>query len=804
MKLIECYIENFGALSQKNIKFSGGLNCFLSENGSGKTTLAAFIKAMFYGFGANKKQSIDENDRKKYAPWGGGLFGGSLTFSYGGELYRIERSFGAKSVTGDEFRLVNAATGELSGKYTENIGEELFGIDEDGFLRTVFLSERILGGKISNDTIAAKLSDLTGTDGDIGDYKAASGRLDEQRKLYYKNGNKGLIADTRAELAACELKIAGLEERRRDAEATEAEILDLRLRLTAASERRDILSVELGKTKSSILRRELIEEYRAKQLRYTTEIGRKDELGRFFLAGVPTEAEINDARDAMIEAEKLSDERIDGGSSELSDLAEFFRRETDHVELAELCRKAKGRTSLSDELQSVRTKLSFCELTMKERFGRDLPDEGELTKHIKALESRGTSLLSCIMLCCIIPILALGIAVNNLIMIAAIPLAIFGIALLSAQYAKRVSAERYAKELGISEKEVLKALLEIQKEVSLHNSTVASDTARIQMLLEEIAAIDADVEKYISNYPHGKKSADEALELIREKLSRYIFLKENAELREESRKDLDMRIAFLRGRANDFLAKYPVSAADPFEEIRARRFEYGRISETVGALYDECRAFRDRHGITDSELESLVEAASCEPLELELAELNTSIRELSGSIIRAESRLNTLSDELLMMDELLCERGELLDKIERYNETLEVIQSTMEILRTASKAITSRYIGPARERFEKYVSSLTGSAEGYTLDTSFVIKKLDRGASRDAESYSRGTRDLHSLALRLALADSLWGGEVPFLVLDDPFISFDNARLAEAKALIRELSKEKQIIYFTCSEERKI
>ena len=70
------------------------------------------------------------------------------------------------------------------------------------------------------------------------------------------------------------------------------------------------------------------------------------------------------------------------------------------------------------------------------------------------------------------------------------------------------------------------------------------------------------------------------------------------------------------------------------------------------------------------------------------------------------------------------------------------------------------------------------------------------------DAYSHGTRDLYYFALRLALVDASFEKEAPFLVLDDPFTHLDDARLREAKALVAALSRERQILYFTCAEER--
>ena len=43
MKLIRCYIENFGKLQNFSYEFKDGLNVIKEENGFGKTTFATFI-----------------------------------------------------------------------------------------------------------------------------------------------------------------------------------------------------------------------------------------------------------------------------------------------------------------------------------------------------------------------------------------------------------------------------------------------------------------------------------------------------------------------------------------------------------------------------------------------------------------------------------------------------------------------------------------------------------------------------------------------------------------------------------------
>jgi DNA repair exonuclease SbcCD ATPase subunit len=62
---------------------------------------------------------------------------------------------------------------------------------------------------------------------------------------------------------------------------------------------------------------------------------------------------------------------------------------------------------------------------------------------------------------------------------------------------------------------------------------------------------------------------------------------------------------------------------------------------------------------------------------------------------------------------------------------------------------------------------------------------------------SRGTVDLVYLSARLALVDVLAEGKHPPLLLDDPFVTFDEHRRAAAARLLRELSQTHQIFLFT-------
>lgn len=156
MKLISCHIDAFGKLKNADVSFKENVTSICEKNGYGKTTLASFIKAMFYGLGANARKNSKLTDRTKYQPFEGGKFGGELVFVSEKGVFKIRRVFN-RTTTLDEFYLYNAENNLKSDAYSSNIGRELFGVGKETFDATIFFGQKELPSEI-NDDIKASLS----------------------------------------------------------------------------------------------------------------------------------------------------------------------------------------------------------------------------------------------------------------------------------------------------------------------------------------------------------------------------------------------------------------------------------------------------------------------------------------------------------------------------------------------------------------------------------------------------------------------------------------------------------------------
>ena len=251
MKLLRCEIENFGCLCGKETVFSDGLNVINEPNGYGKTTLAAFIESMFYGLPAGGRDA-EKNARKKYAPWQGGAFGGLLEFESNGKQYRITRRFDEKSSTKDTFALYLLPSLTPCDDYSENIGQELFGLSQQSFMRSTYVPQRRARLDGCGSDMLARLGNLVeGTDG-ANNYESAKKRLeDARRRLEHYKGGKGEIPEL-----ADKKSILRLER---------ADALKARENLLSALDEKETLQKNIAKLENedARLRREIAEAAKA-------------------------------------------------------------------------------------------------------------------------------------------------------------------------------------------------------------------------------------------------------------------------------------------------------------------------------------------------------------------------------------------------------------------------------------------------------------------------------------------------------------------------------------------------------------
>ena len=330
MKLIQLHVENFGGLHDFDYEFSDGVNILLQDNGWGKTTMAAFLKAMLYGFDTRRSKDITENERRRYLPWQGGKYGGSLDFEANGVNYRVFRTFG-ETPRFDTTKIVNMDTRTTARIDPEKIGETLFGLDVNAFQRSVFINQNGLAIDGASSSIHTRLNSLVSQANDLAAYDGAITDLTQQIKVYEKTGARGKLGDIAREIAAKERERDRLEREIADQDEARERVSRIDMLLSALNsdleEKKKRLDELSGETKKREAAQKLAEDID----RQIKELHGSMDAARGKLGGtVPSVSEIDAAKKQADEVDSLSvqlkklAEQHESLSREQQDLQEKF------------------------------------------------------------------------------------------------------------------------------------------------------------------------------------------------------------------------------------------------------------------------------------------------------------------------------------------------------------------------------------------------------------------------------------------------------------------------------------------------
>lgn len=154
-------------------------------------------------------------------------------------------------------------------------------------------------------------------------------------------------------------------------------------------------------------------------------------------------------------------------------------------------------------------------------------------------------------------------------------------------------------------------------------------------------------------------------------------------------------------------------------------------------------------------------------------------------------------------------------EIEKALDKYQKIEKTRDYLRKAKDNFLSKYLNPVKKNFDHYykvlssvefsfddLSSNVQYADNISMDTDMTLLVMDEGRERETDYMSDGIKSLMGLALRFALCDAIFKNEKPFILLDDPFTDLDDDNLLRAKRLVKDMAKEYQVIYLSCSKAR--
>lgn len=747
MKLIRCYIENFGKISKKEIEFNEQLHIIEEENGWGKTTLASFIKAMLYGLEkVSRKKELSE--REKYKPWNNGKYGGNLELEVQNKKYKIERFFG-DTPKGDKFVLTDLSTNKESQDFSEKIGEEIFKLDKQSFERSIYIPQQTIEVEISN-SLTTKLTNLDNLQDDMNKYEEATNKLTKKSDELKKNKK------------TIEVNLKELEKSLENFEKTEQIYEEYKKQNISKMQELEKIKSEIGKIENKIqiineqkLKQEILNQYNALLQEEAETKEKKQQIDSFFICGVPTTEEINSI-EVLIQNLQIENNKLIEIEQEIKNLYKYSTLTDGKLENnMNLYQQHK---TVKEETESIKRSIEIKEARYKELSNKKVNFIFEMILIIAG-----------ILLTIFIKNKAAGIAV---IVFAVLSLIV-----------------RYIISKKIKEKKKLEK--EIEEEKSKLNY-------KIETLQETQNKLQAFISEYVPEF--NEELIYENLYEIQNK-----FLEFKTKI--QTRLEIEKGYQYQKQDIENFLHKFFKEQLDYRKNIEFIKFGVKNkqdIDERYKNILKAKQNFMQKYDVQNLTQKQAVQE-TIEECQEKLNVAKSSEEVLMKNIIMIQRQMESFLNVIEQKSDIVEEIDSLNSSLYTLTYKKRIIDLTLEMFEKTKEKLSNSYLGSINENLNKYLDLLTNNEDlkNINIDIDLNTKVEVDGEKKQMEFFSAGNKDLIGICTRFSLIDSIFKDEKPFLILDDPFVNLDKDKIEKALDLIHKASKEFQIIYFTCHESRK-
>ena len=781
MKLLKCHIENFGKLSGYDYEFKDGLNTIKENNGYGKTTFANFIKAMFYGMEAKRNTKV-LIDRKKYIPWQGGAFGGSVEFELNGKKYKIERFFGKKEAE-DVFKLYDLSTNLECDDFSQNIGEEVFNLNKEAYERSTFISGQNIETAM-NDSISAKLGNILESENDVNTSEKAIKILEDAIKNYKKTGDRGEINEKKLEKTNLEKKLEQSKIDEKNLQERREKYSSLKQELKEKEEERQNLNKLLTLKIQEETKNAKLENYKILQNNLEEAKKNLEQTETFFKAGTPTDEETDTLIEKSFEIEKYKVE------------VENFETSTLENEDENNLKKIFDNNRISEEI--INDKISDYksindidnQIKVNEEKKSNLANELRVLNKQRKLDKTLCIILG-ILICVGIIVAMYGFA--NQKMQIATGATIFGILIAIAALIKINTYSKKSQNCKDKDEE--------EKDIGEYIGKLKEKKYNLQM----------EVDSFITMYS-GKNDIDDVIfELteIKSQFNKYKDMKNSNDLLIQKQSEITAKLKDLEESMKEYFSKYfPVINQSYVAYAQEIKIKKGLLIQYKQEFEAKLRAAEEYK--KNNKLDELQNVKSYNMIAINKGEIEEKIKQITLEINNINDEKNYVKNQIELLESNLdsvfdveTRIDELAQKIEEMEEKCKILEKTKKYLETAKEQFSSQYLNRMKKNFMKNLQLINGSELDINLDVNLNVKVNEQGSGKDIGYFSTGYKDLIYICMRLSLIDSLFEKEKPFIILDDPFVNLDESKIKNATDLLKNIAKDYQIIYFICHDSRR-
>jgi DNA repair exonuclease SbcCD ATPase subunit len=289
-----------------------------------------------------------------------------------------------------------------------------------------------------------------------------------------------------------------------------------------------------------------------------------------------------------------------------------------------------------------------------------------------------------------------------------------------------------------------------------------------------------------------------------------------------------------KGEERKILDKFACESADEFwrnkeafdKNLSSKRLCEEKLSIKLGERnMDEIKTERnrlkrdledEREKLTPDLVHTAISPEKYHQYTKELRELEEQTKRLENEETKCNIRLESgdyrnAAETLSSMEE---NRAYLEDKLGEARRKLRIYEITRNLISQARDETIASSADRLAEEVQKNFAIFTdGKYDDVRIEDkrtlTFSVYSKEKGGYIAPEKYdnkpyreelSKGAIDEFYLACRLALVKLIYGDRKPPLILDDPFVNFDEARLARTLNFCRDMSRDYQFILFTLSD----
>lgn len=742
MKFKKIELKSFGKFNNKTLDFEDGFNFIYGENEAGKSTMESAIYGLFYGFSKDSiKRRLYDDKFENYRPLLRGEYHANIEFTDEKD-FRIERDFASENV-----KVLNLTDSEdISddiefNKYSriKQPGAKFIGMSSSIFKSTFFVESDAIA---LVESLRTELRDLileVSSTMDIS--RSTSVALKEMHSRIKSLGNESLKS---SKLGALQVKVDGL--------------LKEKLELDEKSEKYNSYLKDLEDLykRNKSLDEELVLCNKKSEYETYKEVERlKKEIER-----------IRELKNLDIHRyEKLLD---------LNDRLKRVFSEIDEVNLELKQKKVETLTSsVKRDYENLRKSLNRLQELNSRNYSREIANIAHDVENLKIKEK------FLYLLFVILGVISIGIAVASFkfkiyyLLILLIPIAFYfhlrivkfrvNHGLIRSLISRMDALRRLSQDKTIEKREMDTLFSALSSKYSVKTSEL-EDTL-INLMRDES----------INDYK--KSLRDKNYEDNLEKLNRL------KELRDKLQSELD-----------NSLRMEEVSNLDELRE----KFKNSATEESVNNRIRELNRAIEFH-LNGKKFEDLNREVVSTDFDLEA--LRKEKREVELNISKNEINIQNLDLNLNRIQEIEGEIEDLRGSIEDLNferEALELSKSTLLRVMLENKEDNLPKI---IEKTSLYFREITEDKYEYVMiddDLKLSVKSRDLGITIDEKNLSTGTIGQLYLSFRLALIEIISEEKIP-LIMDDALLTFDDRRARTTMKLLRKISEDRQVLYFTSS-----